>query len=316
MSALPKTTRFRGYRLEDTGGSYSYFDGEYFTLIEARLMDSNRDSIINEMGLCGVSNIDCLHITSWDNDHCRPNQLAEILELFSPKKIEYPGYTPHTDSGKNSLKIIHEYKEKQPIRKVNLVSVTPQYIKELKTAKELKYQDVIYNPLSIETQNSNDKSTIKLFRSGSFNVLSLGDVESNNIASLLREKNIIKKEVDVMIMAHHGADNGFTTNEFLKRVAPKVAIVGSNYANKYDHPKKEIKDMLYENEIRLYTTKTGDIIISSYGDHTGKYKAENYITGGTVLNSTQYFISKKRPLLKMNDDTLSSSKRYRKNRII
>lgn len=55
--------------------------------------------------------VDVLHITSWDNDHCRPNELINILNKLRPKKIEYPGYKPHTDSGEESLKLINKYKK-------------------------------------------------------------------------------------------------------------------------------------------------------------------------------------------------------------
>lgn len=44
----------------------------------------------------------------------------------------------------------------------------------------------MYWPKEIDANNANNNSTVKQFRSGSFNVLSLGDVESTNISSYLR----------------------------------------------------------------------------------------------------------------------------------
>lgn len=315
MAADSKYTRFRSYMLEDKGGSYSYFDGNFFTLIEARLNNANRENLNDEMALCGVSKIHCLHITSWDSDHCKYSELEEILGSFKPRKIEYPGYEPHTDNGEKCLEAIFKYQNetlRQRNKKITAISITPSYIKSLDKARALKYSDVVYNPLEIDTKNANNRSTVKIFRTGSFNVLSLGDVESENIASYLRELSTIKNEVDVMIMAHHGADNGFTTSAFLKKVKPLVAVVGSNFANQYDHPKQEIRDILYQEGIKLCTTKTGDVVIYSIKTNTGEFRVDNYIAKGQVINSTKDFIAKKRELLKHSPDTLTAKLKYSK----
>ena len=106
MTVLKKTTRFRAYQLGNAGSSFSYFSENKFTLIEARYNEFNAQSIKSEMKVCGVTEISTLHITSWDQDHCVPSQLEEIIEQLRPSRIEYPGYSPHTESGKSSLSII------------------------------------------------------------------------------------------------------------------------------------------------------------------------------------------------------------------
>jgi competence protein ComEC len=82
-----------------------------------------------------------------------------------------------------------------------------------------------------------------------------------------------------MILAHHAADNGFTTKNFLAHLEPRLAICSSNYDNLYDHPRQEIRDLLHEQGVRLMTTKTGDVIVKSIGDHTGAYRAVNLVNG-------------------------------------
>ena len=295
-------TRFRAYQLGNAGSSFSYYADGHFTLIEARLTEVNKKTLSDELKIVDKKTIDTLHITSWDQDHCSLTQLEEILEQYKPKKIEYPGYDPHTDSGKNSLKIIKNYK-KTLLTSVKIQSITPDYIKSLETGSIYGYNDIIYGPKKL-VDNANDNSTIKHFRKGSFNVLSLGDVESNMISASLSSLTSIKKEVDVMILAHHGADNGFTTSNFINRCKPQVAIATSNYDNQFSHPKQEIKDLLYKHEIALFTTKTGDIIIESLNDHNGHYKVMNLISNSQEVSSTKYFNSKKKKLLNVNDDTL------------
>lgn len=258
MTIRRKKTRFGAYQLVNAGSSFSYFNGDTFTLIEARYNDVNKESIKQELSKCEIKSVDNIHITSWDKDHCYPSQLEELLEEYSPNKIEYPGYEPHTDCGKQSLEIIRAYekKGKEAKKNRNIVSVTPKYIASLDYAKNYGYSDILIHPKHIDKKISNNNSTIKHFRSGSFNVLSLGDVECKNIAAGLRRQKTIIEETDVMILAHHGADNGFTTSKFIKTVRPTVAIASADYANQFEHPKKKIRDLLIKNGVKLFTTKT------------------------------------------------------------
>lgn len=303
MTIKRKITRFRAYQLNNAGSSFSYFNGEKFTLIEARYNEANESSIKQEMKLAGVGGVHDLHITSWDQDHCSPSQLEKILEKLSPLRIEYPGYSPHTDSGKESLKIIRAYESKsQGKRKV--IQVSPEYIFSLDPAETYGYRDTLHHPKYIDDNCSNNNSTIKHFRSGSFNVLSLGDVECNNIAAGLRRQRTINEEVDVMLLAHHGADNGFTTSAFIKTVRPRIAIASSNFANQFEHPKQEIRDLLYKHEVKLFTTKTGDVVIFSIGDHVGHYRLVNLKAGSTEVSSSYDFYSKKSEFLKRNKDNI------------
>jgi len=133
MNSLEKHyTRFRAYQLGSEGSSFSFYDGSYFTLIEARLNETNKPKVIAELGKCGLTKINCLHITSWDADHCAKKDLEDILSIFEPGKIEYPGYDPHTDTAKECLKIIKAYKNENKDKKV--VKVDPPYIKTLEDA--------------------------------------------------------------------------------------------------------------------------------------------------------------------------------------
>jgi competence protein ComEC len=140
------------------------------------------------------------------------------------------------------------------------------YIQSLDKATGLGYKDIVYHP-KFESPSSSDNSTVKLFRTGMFNVLSLGDVQHANIGSMLRSCSILKRETDVMALAHHGADNGITTKKFIECVRPSLAIFTSNYDNQHDHPHPNIRALLHKQEIRLCTTKTGDVIVESIAPH-------------------------------------------------
>jgi competence protein ComEC len=305
MYLLQRITRFRAYQLGSAGSSFSYFDGTTFTLIEARLTNLNRPRIDKEMEICGVSRVGCLHITSWDVDHCQVVELKEILKRYRPLKIEYPGYPPKTDSAKECLALIQGYREIMTTAGATaaIQSIDPTYIGSLQSAESLGYRDVFYHPRYI-SEKSNDNSTVKLFRTGAFNVASLGDVEDFNIGSYLRGDPLFSTEVDVLILAHHGADNGLTTKKFLKVVDPTIAICSSNYDNQFDHPRDEIRALLREQKINLYTTKMGDVAVQSTGTHTHEYRVINLSDDSRDISSTADFVSKKSNKLRFNMDTI------------
>jgi competence protein ComEC len=299
-------TRFRAYQLGCAGSSFSYFADEHFTVLEGRLTNVNKPSLIREMANCGVETGDTLHITSWDSDHCSATELTDLLLLTRPAKIEYPGYEPQSDSGEACLAIIEGYSERQRTsnRPTRFQAITPEYIDSLTQSEALAFRDVYYHPRWIDESCSNNNSTVKFFRRGCFNLLSLGDVESADISARLRRDKYLRRETDVMILAHHGADNGFTNKSFLERIEPSLAICSSDFDNQHDHPREEIRELLYEKSIRLMTTKTGDVIVKSIGDHTGKFRAINLKANSAEVSSHCEFEAKKKRLLSYNADTI------------
>lgn len=297
-----KRTRFRAYKLGSAGSSFSYFDGNNFTLIESRYNDVNMDSIREEMAICGVTKIDNLHITSWDKDHCSTSDLERILDDLKPTYIECPGYEPHTEIGTVSLNMLNKKKKSGCVA---VKRVTPDFISSLNKAKSYGYNDILYHPKKIieDEKSANDNSTIKLFRSGCFNVLSLGDVECPSIASALLRKPSIKNEVDIMILAHHGADNGFTSNKFVRLVKPKITIASTNRDNMYGHPKPAVRSLLSRHNIKCLTTKNGDVVVESTSGHDGVFSVSQFDAKGN-RNHVSVFKSKKMKYLSCNSDSL------------
>lgn len=277
LQKLP--TRFRAYKLGNSGASFSYFDGSTFTLIEARVNETNRSNLAKELKLCKKSRIDTLHITSWDKDHCNHSELLEILETWQPSRIEYPGYEPGTDCGKACKQAIDQYRH--AVRGRTAVAVTPAYIKALGNASGYGYRDVLFHPKTI-VDKSNDNSTVKLFRTGCFNVLSLGDVEASEIAALIKSSKIACKEVDVLILPHHGAHNGFVTSDLLDELKPKVAVCASNRGNQYGHPAPEIRSMLSSKKIEVVTTVRGDVVVWSDNGTSTVYWDDHSSDGADV----------------------------------
>ena len=253
-------SKFRAYQLDSPGSLFSYYKHNVYTLIEARIPKGGIQVLINDMAYHEKDRLDTLHITSWDADHCTYNDLVSIINHLRPEIIEIPEYETDTNEGKLCRSLILKYDDIHQRYVQNVKVINQAYLSSLSIAVLGETNDVIF-PSLFNSNNKNDRSLIRLFRSAGFNVLSLGDCESSVMALYLIKSQIIQLEVDVLILAHHGADNGFTTAEFLDAIKPKVAICSSNYDNMYDHPRPEIKQLLYDRNIRLMTTKTGDVII-------------------------------------------------------
>jgi competence protein ComEC len=166
----------------------------------------------------------------------------------------------------------------------------------------------------IDPDHSNNNSTVKFYRLGSFNVLSLGDVEDPLVSARLRRQKILKDETDLVILAHHGANNGFTNKAFIERVRPRLAICSSNYDNQYEHPADAVRELLNDFDIPIFTTKTGDIIVESIGNHTGQYVATNWISDTEKVSSRLQLVSKKSEFLRHNEDTIRQ--RYQPRRMV
>lgn len=156
-------TRLRAYQLGNKGASFSISVDNHFTLVEARYNDKNSPGIRWELNNLGKKSIDVLHITSWDEDHCRYSELLAILQQLRPALVECPGYAPHTDNGKNCLSLIKLYVEKGLGK---MLRVTTAVVRE-QTYEPLMGKDLLFNPVNFSSV-SNDNSVVKLFRVGSF----------------------------------------------------------------------------------------------------------------------------------------------------
>lgn len=253
-------TKFRAFQLDSEGSLFSYYKPNQYYLIEARLPKGGLSVLKKDLEFHGKSQVDVLHITSWDVDHCRYDELIQILNHLRPNIIEIPSYLPESDNGRLCRKTLIGYEDIHQQYTPNVRVMSKDYISKLENAQVRGSKNVVYHS-KYESQNKNDMSLIKLFRSEGFNVLSLGDCESQEISNYLLRAGFITSEVDVLILPHHGADNGFLTGEFLDKVSPRIAVCSSNTGNQYEHPKANIRALLSARGIPLMTTKRGDVIV-------------------------------------------------------
>ena len=114
---------------------------------------------------------------------------------------------------------------------------------------------------------SNANSIVIRLDYGEFSMLLAGDAEAQTEDRLIgKEANL---QATVLKVAHHGSRYA-TTENFLRRVQPKAAIISMSEFNRYSHPHQDVLNRLKAaGATQLYRTDLqGDITITT----TGKIK--------------------------------------------
>jgi competence protein ComEC len=98
---------------------------------------------------------------------------------------------------------------------------------------------------------------------GDFSMLLPGDAEEQTEHRMLTKD--LNLRVKVLKIAHHGSKYA-TSQDFVDRVRPEVAIISCGEWNRYGHPSQVVLDRLRAGNVRLYRTDLqGEITITTMG---------------------------------------------------
>jgi competence protein ComEC len=123
--------------------------------------------------------------------------------------------------------------------------------------------------ISRNGNESNANSIVMRLDYGEFSMLLTGDAEAQTEDRLLNKELDELKDVDVLKVAHHGSKYA-TSENFLKRVRPKAAVISMSEFNRYGHPSQDVLNRLKAAGVtELFRTDLqGEISITT----TGKVK--------------------------------------------
>lgn len=114
-----------------------------------------------------------------------------------------------------------------------------------------------------DTKDLNNTSIVLRLDFGNTSYLFTGDATEKTENILL--KNNLNLKADVLKVGHHGSRYS-TTDDFLRKVNPKYAVISVGKDNTYNHPEDIILNKLNTNNIETYRTDIeGTIIITSDG---------------------------------------------------
>lgn len=121
--------------------------------------------------------------------------------------------------------------------------------------------EIIWPPDLKFSADFNRNSLVIMLNYRDFRCLLAADIDKAAETELLKRRETLN--ADVLKVSHHGSDDA-TSQDFIKKVAPRFAIISVDKNNLRGYPSKKILDLLKENNITAYRTdECGSIIISA-----------------------------------------------------
>ena len=126
-------------------------------------------------------------------------------------------------------------------------------IKYYSCIKELNIdKNKLYFLQTKEYNNENDNSNVIYTEIEGYRFLFMGD------AGVLKEKDILDtydiSKIDVLKVGHHGSRTS-TSELFLKRINPQIALISAGRDNKFNHPHDEVLKLLNKYKVKVFSTK-------------------------------------------------------------
>lgn len=218
--------------------------------------NSHGKKVVNYLNKLNIKKIDILIGTHPDADHI--GGLDYVIKHFDIGSFYMPDKTHNTNTFKDVLlaaknKNLKIYKAKSGVNFSLGKSIRCNVLSPIKT-----YSDNNLCSLVI-------KST---YKNKSF--LFTGDAEFENEQDMIKSNNSIKS--NILKVGHHGSSSS-TSNDFLLKVKPDIAVISCKYNNKYHHPSEKTLTLLKKYNIPLYRTdKQGDIVLFCDGYKIFSYK--------------------------------------------
>lgn len=149
--------------------------------------------------------------------------------------------------------------------KINIVGANDPVCPQIIHIEKDIYFDILWpNTSKLITENSlNNNSIVCKLHYNNFSILFTGDIEEIAEKQILQEYQNNLNILNSMILkvAHHGSKTS-TTEEFLKVVKPRIALIGVGENNKFGHPNEDVIDRLKAMNTKIYRTdKMGEISI-------------------------------------------------------
>lgn len=195
--------------------------------------DVGKDTLIPYLLDKGYTQLDYVFISHFDQDHV--GGILSLLEELKVGQIFISKQGETSDNYEAFFKIVQEK---------NL------QVQEVKMGDKIKIGDVAFHILwpsekQIEENQLNNNAMVMKLQYKDFSMLFTGDIEEIAEKKILDtyKKHLDSLKVTVLKVAHHGSKSS-STEEFLKAVNSKVAIIGVGENNMFGHPNDAILERL------------------------------------------------------------------------
>lgn len=199
----------------------------------------------------GIEKLDLVIATHPDADHI--GGMDKVIKNFDIGVFAMPDVSAKTN----------QYKQIQRELKAKKMKATRLYqgdevqidddidFEILSPVKGKKYDDT--NEYSIVTKI--------VYKDTSF--ILMGDATMENEVDIIN--NVPDIDIDVLKLGHHGSSTS-SSDYFITKTSPNIAIISCGKNNKYGHPHQEVMRVLKKHGVTPYRTdEMGDIVITSDG---------------------------------------------------
>lgn len=195
--------------------------------------DVGKDTLIPYLLDKGYTNIDYVFISHFDQDH-----VGGILTLLEELSVEQIFISKQEEKSEN-YKIFLELVKKKNLK-----------IQEVSAGDKITIEDLAFQILwpiekQIEENQLNNNAMVMKLQYKEFSMLFTGDIEETAEKKILSvySDNLDSLKATILKVAHHGSKSS-SSEEFLKTVNSKVAVIGVGENNMFGHPSSVVLERL------------------------------------------------------------------------
>jgi len=241
--------------LELPGGYNVLVDGGGFS--DNSVFDVGQRIIAPFLWRKKINTVDIIVLSHTDSDHL--NGLLYIADNFNVKEIWANGEAADSFGYRRLLEIIkeknikmEEFKEIKKDRTIN------------GTMFKILYPESDFKEKKEKWRKGDNSSLVIKAVFGSKSFLFTGDIKAKGEYDLVKTAGSSLKST-VLVVPHHGSKSS-STDDFITKVNPEIAIISIGWKNRYKFPHPEVLKRYKEKKCRVFRTdENGAVIMSTDG---------------------------------------------------
>lgn len=245
----------RGNYLIDTGGTLTFQTEDW--RVRQKQFEVGKDVVVPFLKSKGITTIHKLILTHGDMDHM--GGAKEVLKELKVKELILP-ISPELSALEKEILLLAEQQ-----------NVSFQFTKAGENFRAGNHTFQTLSPQNANEENRNNGSIVIYTKLGGLRWLFTGDLEKTGEEQLLHKYNNLK--IDVLKVGHHGSKTS-TSEGFLDRVEPKLAVVSAGRNNRYGHPNVEVLNNLQERNIQVLRTDKHGAITYIFKKDNGTFSVQ------------------------------------------